>query len=392
MSKDYYKILGVSKSSSADEIKKAYRKLAHQYHPDKANGDEKKFKEINEAYQVLSDRSKRAQYDRFGTAEPMGGFSAGQNPFAGFSAQGGPASGWDFSGFSAQGGPASGWEGFQGYGGDVGDLGDIFDTFFEGLGVRPRRPTYQQGSDLETTQEVSLEEAFRGTTKELRVATFVPCTACKGQGGDPAAGTKTCAMCNGRGEVKEQRKTFFGTFAQVKACDMCHGVGTVPNKRCATCSGSGRVRGEHAVRIEILPGVQNDQIIKITGAGEAGERGSVGDLYVRVKVKPHAVFERRNDDLIVHREVRVADLLLGKKFDVPTISGGKLKVEIPTGFNLKEQLRLRGEGMPRFSAQGGPASGWGHGRGDLLVDLIVKAPKKPSAKAQKLLEELEKEL
>jgi len=363
MPKDYYKILGVAKTASETEIKKAFRKLAHQHHPDKAGGNEAKFKEINEAYQVLSDKTKRANYDRF----PAGG---------GFSAQGGPASGWDFSGFGR------GAEGFQGFG-DAGDLGDIFETFFEGLGVRPHRPTYQRGSDLETTHEVTLEEAFRGTTKHLTVGTFVPCAVCKGQGGDVAAGTKQCSACNGRGEIREQRQTFFGSFSQVKACDTCRGVGTVPVKPCAKCGGSGRVRGERTLQLNVLPGIQDGQIIKVAGAGEAGERGSVGDLYVRVKVKPHMTFERHGDDLVVKKELRALDLLLGKKIEVPTLAGGAVRVEIPVHFNLKDHLRIAGEGMPRMG---------GSGRGDLLVDFTVKAPKKPGAKAQKLLEELEGEL
>jgi molecular chaperone DnaJ len=385
MPKDYYKILGVSKGASETEIKKAFRKLAHQHHPDKAGGNEAKFKEINEAYQVLSDKTKRLNYDRF----PAGGGSA----FGGGTAEG---FNWDFSGFnrggqgfSAQGGPASGWEGFQGFG-DTGDLGDIFETFFEGLGVRPRRPTYQRGSDLETTQEVTLEEVFHGASKRLRIATFIPCAACRGQGGDVAAGTKQCTACNGRGEIREERKTFFGSFSQVKTCDTCRGIGTVPVKPCAKCGGSGRIRGEREVQLDVLPGVADGQIIKVSGAGEAGERGSVGDLYVRVKVKPHATFTRRGDDLIVKKELRVLDLLLGKKLEVPTLSGGAVRVEIPAHFNLKEHLRIPGEGMPRMGF--GSSTGLTASRGDLLVDLIVKAPKKPGAKGQKMLEELEGEL
>ena len=377
--KDYYKILGVHKSSSAEEVKKAYRKLAHQHHPDKQGGDEAKFKEINEAYQVLSDLQKRAQYDRFGTAEPFG------SPRWDYGEAGG-AGGWDFSGF----GGVPGWEGFNvQY--DFGDLGDVFESFFEGLGVRPKRPTYRRGSDLETIEEITLEEVFRGAVKDLHIKTSVTCKACNGQGGDPAAGSKQCTVCHGRGEVREERKTFFGSFAQVRACNTCKGFGQIPNKVCSICKGGGRVLGEHKLRVEILPGIQDNQTIKIKGGGEAGERGTgVGDLYVRVRIKPHHTFARRNDDLVVRKEVKVMDLLLGRKIEIPTISGGKIHVEIPAGFNLKEALKIPGEGMPRFSAGGGPASGWG-GRGDLLVDLIIKAPKKPSGRMQKLLEDLEKE-
>ncbi len=366
MNKDYYKILGVSKVASEDEIKKAYRKLAHQFHPDKAHGDEKKFKEINEAYQILSDREKRARYDRFGTSEPFGGAHGwpggqGKEPHAHWS--------WDVSGFNP--------ENYS----DLGDLGEVFDTFFEGLGVRPRRQTYQRGSDVEITKEIELEAAFRGITAEIKYTVAIRCETCKGEGGDAKAGSAMCTACNGRGEVKEQRQTFFGSFAQIVTCAQCRGMGKIPNKICATCAGTGRVNGERRVSIDILPGIEDDQIIKVKNGGEAGERGTAaGDLYVRVKVKPHAVFTRHGEDLTVKKEVGVFDLLLGRKIEIPTISGGKLKIEIPAHFNLKEKLRIPGEGMPRFGS---------YGRGDLLADFIIKAPKKLDAKKQKLLEGIE---
>lgn len=370
MAKDYYHILGVAKTASEEEIKKAYRKLAHQYHPDKPGGNEAKFKEINEAYQVLSDKLKRAQYDRFGNAESgMGGFPGGG--FGGF--QGGVPPNWDGFGFGVD--P----EAFSG----MGDMGDIFETFFEGLGVRPRRKTYEKGSDLEVIEEVTLEEAFRGTTKVLKLNMLVACAACKGRGAEAGTGFEKCATCDGKGEVREQRRTFFGNFSQIKACDKCHGTGEVPKKACHACKGSGRVEADRDVRVTILPGIENGQLIKITGMGEAGERGTTaGDLYVRVKVRPHHRFERRGSDLIVNHDLKVLDLLLGKKVEVSTISGGKVAVEVPANFNLKDHLRIPEEGMPRFGA---------YGRGDLLVNFIVKAPKKPSAKAKKLLEELEGE-
>lgn len=361
MPKDYYHILGVGKTASEEEIKKAYRKLAHQYHPDKPGGDEKKFKEINEAYQILSDRVKRAQYDRFGTAESMGGFpGAGGVPGGGF--------GFDFD-------P-------QAFG-DMGDFGDIFESFFEGLGVRPHRKTYERGADLEMHEEIALEEAFRGVTKVLRLRTFVQCGKCGGMGAEAGSGFEKCSACDGRGEVREQRRTFFGNLSQVKTCARCHGSGEVPKKACAACKGSGRVEDEREVKVELLPGIEDNQLIKIKGMGETGERGTAaGDLYVRVRVKPHHLFERRGSNLIVARELKIVDLLLGKKIEVPTVAGGKITVEIPAGFNLKDHLRIPGEGMPRFGS---------YGRGDLFVNFIIKAPKKPGAKAKKLLEELEKE-
>jgi molecular chaperone DnaJ len=370
MQKDYYHILGIAKNASDEEIKKAYRKLAHQYHPDKPNGDEKKFKEINEAYQVLSDKVKRTQYDRFGSAEPMGGFPGG----------GGAQWGGGFPG-----GMPPNWEGGFGFDpegmGNMGDLNDIFETFFEGLGVRPRRKTYAQGSDLELQEQISLEEAFRGVARSVRLRTFVQCEKCKGKGAEAGVGFEKCTVCDGRGEVREERKTFFGSFSQVKACEKCHGVGEISKKACGVCKGAGRIEAEREIKIEILPGIEDGQIIKIKNMGEAGERGtSAGDLYVHVRVKPHATFERHGDDLIVACELKVLDLLLGKKIEVPTISGGRIAVEIPANFNLKDNLRIPGEGMPRFGS---------YGRGDLLVNFIIKAPKKIDPKVRKILEGFE---
>jgi molecular chaperone DnaJ len=370
MTKDYYHVLGVGKTASDEEIKKAYRRLAHQYHPDKAGGDEKKFKEINEAYQVLSDRVKRTQYDRFGTAEGAGGF--------------GGVHGAQWGGFP--GGMPPNWEGF-GFDpqnlGDFGDLGDIFETFFEGLGVRPHRKTYERGADLEVQEEISLEEAFRGVVKTLRLRMAMQCEKCKGRGAEASSGFEKCAACDGRGEVREQRRTFFGNLSQVKSCNKCHGTGEVPKKACGACKGSGRVEAEREVRVELLPGIEDGQLIKIRGMGEAGERGtSAGDLYMRVKVRPHHLFARHGANLIVMHELNIIDLLLGKRIEAPTISGGKVAVEIPAHFNLKDNLRIPGEGMPRFGS---------YGRGDLLVNFVIKAPKKLSAKAKELLEKLEKE-
>lgn len=359
--KNYYEILGVEKSASAEEIKKAYRKLAHQYHPDKAGGNEKKFKEINEAYQVLSDNNKRSQYDKFGTADPSA-FN-GQGPFGGFDGAGG---GFNWSGNYA----------------DMGDISEIFESFFEGMGVRQKRRTYQQGSDLEIQETITLEEAFRGVTKTLRIKTWLTCKECQGKGGDPSQGFTTCSACNGQGEVKEQRRSFFGSFAQIKRCSQCHGFGQIPNKACSACKGSGRVAGEREVKVEILPGIQNEQIIRIQGTGEAGERGAeAGDLYLHVRIKPHNLFDRQGDDLVIQKELNVVDLLLGKKVEVQTVSGGKLLLEIPAQFNLKENLRVPGEGMPRFGS---------YGRGDLLVDFLIRSPKKLNAKEKKILEDLER--
>lgn len=366
--KDYYKILGIEKSASEDDIKKAYRRLAHQYHPDKAGGNADKFKEISEAYQTLSSKEKRAQYDRFGRT-----FSGG-SPFG---------DGFDFRTFSQEdgGGFEFGFDprGFE----DAGNLSDVFDALFEGLGVR-RRKTYQRGADLETVQEITLEESFSGAAKIVQLKTFVKCADCGGQGHEAAAGLEKCSVCDGKGEIRESRNTFFGSFSQVRACSKCFGSGQIPKKSCSVCGGSGRARQQKEIGFNILSGVADGQIIKISGAGEAGERGAAnGDLYVRIKVKPHSIFERRGDELLVKKELNIVDALLGKELEIPGISGGAIRVEIPAGFNLKEDLRIRGEGMPKLGTRN---------RGDLLIIFDIKTPKKLSVKAKKLLEELGREI
>ena len=371
--KDYYEVLGVAKTASEDDIKKAYRKLAHRYHPDKAGGDTAKFKEINEAYQVLSDKTKRAQYDRFGTAEPGAGFG-GAGSWGGVN--------WGSAGFD----PSQ----FEG----MGDFGDIFETIFGGMGGRTAQRTYEKGSDLEMRDEITLEEAFRGVVKTLRYRTFASCTQCGGKGAEPGSGFESCAVCGGQGQVREQRRTFFGAFSQVRTCTKCHGTGEVPKKPCSVCKGAGRVQADREAKLSLLPGIEDGQIIKLAGAGEAGERGTAsGDLYVRVRVKPHAVFARQGADLIVARELRLTDVLLGKAIEVPVIEGGTVRAEIPPHYNLKEMLRIPHKGMPRFgSAKIGAHGPEGGSRGDLLVDFTIKAPKSPNARAKKLLEDLEKEL
>ena len=356
MAKDYYKILGVSKSASSDELKKAYRKLAHQYHPDKPSGDEAKFKEINEAYQVLSDAKKRSSYDQFGTSEPFGG--GGGNPFSGF-----------------------GGGGFNVNMEDLGDLGDVFESVFEGMGFAGSRRTYQRGSDLEIPIKISLEEAYKGAVKPLHFATLTRCEKCDGQGGEVKAGFTKCATCDGKGDVREERRTFFGSFSQVRSCSKCHGQGRVPNKVCGGCSGTGRSTGEKHIQVTILPGVHSNQIMTVKGAGEAGQQNTEpGDLYVRINIAPHEKFERHGDELITKKEISVFDILLGKKIEIATIDGRQELIDLPAHFNLHDELRIPGQGMPRLG---------GFGRGDLLVNFILKAPKHPTGKAKKLLEELE---
>lgn len=349
--RDYYDILGVSKDASDEDIKKAYRKLAHKYHPDKGTGDEAKFKEINEAYQTLSNKQKRAQYDNFG--QSFGGGS----PFGG-------AGGWDIN-----------FNGFE----DLGDLEDIFSTFFDGLGVRQRRRTYKKGGDIQLNMEVTLEEAQKGKVANMKYETYAQCEKCAGVGHDKDTEFKKCDYCGGQGRIKETRNTFFGGFAHVVNCPECRGSGEIPKKVCVDCKGSGRVQKQRDVRIEVRPGVEDGQIIKAKGMGEAGENNaSSGDLYVKVIVKEHPDFKRKGNDLYKTVEASLTDVMLDREIEVESLSGEKLKVKVPSGFSLNDELRVKGEGMTSMS--------------DLVVNLDIKTPKKLSKKAKKLLEDLGKEL
>jgi len=361
MKKDYYKILGVSKDASEEEIKKAFHRLAHQYHPDKPGGDEKKFKEINEAYQVLSNKEKRAQYDRFGEVFSETGAPSGWEGF-------GPESFWPHMGFES-----------------VSDWSDIFEDIFEnfGFGVSPRK-TYISGSDIEIKKEIDLEDVLKGKKLHLKFSTFVPCSSCDGYGYDKTKGFSPCPTCGGRGKIKENRKTFFGSFSQIKTCPQCQGMGQIPKSICSVCGGKGRVKGEKEVDIDVAPGIENGQVIKIKGAGEAGERHSPpGDLYVIIKVKPHPLFERKGADLYTIKDIKLTDLLLNREISLTDLAGNKFNVSLPLGFNLREKLKISGRGLPRFGS---------FGKGDLYVSFNLKLPKKLSPKAKKLIEEIKEEL
>ncbi len=371
MPKDYYKILGVEKAASEEEIKKAYRKLAHQYHPDKATGNEGKFKEISEAYQILSDKKKRAQYDRFGRVQDeVGAGGAGAPP------------GWENFGF---GGNGVHWD--VGFGDEMFDFGDIFESVFGQFGGK-RRQTYTHGSDLETALELSLEEAFRGVKRNIRVETYLTCAECDGLGYDKSKGVSNCLKCQGKGEIREQQRTFFGNFSQVKTCPDCYGRGQKPNKPCEVCKGKGRTLSAREIVIDIAPGVEDGQVVKIKGAGEAGERGGTsGDLYVLVKIKPHQIFERKKNDLFALKDVSIQEALLSRKIAFADVSGEKFNFTVPEGFNFKDRLKVEGRGMPRFGSLASEL-----GRGDLYLFLNLKLPKNLSPKAKKLLEDLDREI
>lgn len=344
---NYYDILGVSKGSSRDEIKKAYYKLAHKHHPDKG-GDEEEFKKVNEAYQTLSDEEKRAQYDRFGKTFDGQGFDPSQ--FGGFDPS-------QFSGF---------------------DIGSIFEEFFGG-GARPKR----RGEDIKVDVELSLKDVLEDQQKELVIDKMVRCERCDGSGGEPGTSVKPCPTCEGKGVVQEIKKTFLGSVSRSTVCPQCGGEGETPDDPCNVCKGEGRVREQETVNIIIPAGVDHQQILKVSGRGQAGKRGRAsGDLYIRILIKPQAKFERRGDDLHLTKLIPFSLVSLGGKVDVEMLSGEIVKVKIPKGTPSGKVLRLSGNGVPHFR---------GMGQGDMYLKLEVKVPKGFSGAQKKILERLKKE-
>ncbi|MCX6763900.1 MAG: molecular chaperone DnaJ [Candidatus Moranbacteria bacterium] len=361
---DYYNILGVSKGASDDEIKRAYRKLAHQYHPDKSGGDEKKFKEINEAYQVLSDKSKRQQYDQFGRTFEQGGFSGGS----------GQAGGWDFGnfdfgdifsgGFSSQGG------GFE----------DIFSDIFGGGTARRRRKT--RGRDIQVDVEISFEEMVRGAEKNINLYKTVVCDRCQGSGGEPGADIKTCPTCKGSGQIQTTRRSFFGSFSQVSICPECQGEGQVYAKKCAKCGGDGQVKEEKEIQIDIPAGIADGQTISVQGQGEAGGKGAQpGDLYVNVHISRHPKFIRKGNDILSTEYISFSLATLGGKIEIETIEGN-LILKIPAGTQSGEIFRIKGKGVPELH---------GRNRGNQMVKIIVRTPKNLSRDQKRLVEDLKNE-
>ncbi|MFZ5642236.1 MAG: molecular chaperone DnaJ [Bacillota bacterium] len=346
--RDYYDVLGVSKQASAEELKKAYRKLARQYHPD-ANPDnkkqaEEKFKEIAEAYEVLSDPEKRANYDRFG--------------HAGVDGQG-------FGGFGGFGG-----------GGDFGGLNDIFDMFFGGGGRARRGP--EKGADLRVDMEISFDEAAFGLEKDIKVPRYEECGTCGGTGAAPGTKPQTCPGCNGSGQIQYAQSTPFGRIVQSRTCDRCHGSGKVIEKPCLTCHGAGQVRKTRSIHVKIPAGVDSGTRLRVSGEGEKGTRGGPkGDLYVYIYVKPHKFFRRDGNDVVIEVPLSIAQAALGDEVDVDTLDG-KVSVKIPEGTQTGAVFRLRGKGIPHLG---------GHGRGDQHVVVKVVTPVKLSDKQKELLRE-----
>jgi molecular chaperone DnaJ len=347
--RDYYDVLGVPRSASPDELKQAYRKMALKFHPDRNPGDkssEEKFKEVNEAYEALSSPEKRQVYDQYG--------HAGMGP-------GGPAG-------------AGGFGGFEG----AGDVGDIFSSVFgEMFGGRRRGP--QKGADLQAEHAVTLEEAFTGSQSTLRVSRQTSCARCRGSGAKPGTSPRACPECRGAGQVRVTR----GFFTMAQTCGRCRGLGQVVESPCPDCRGQGRVHTNEEITVRIPAGVEDGTVLRVSGGGEAGARGSpAGDLYVVVHVRPDERFERDGENLVSQRRVSIPMAALGGEVEVPTVQKS-VRIHIPPGTQSGTLLRVRGEGMPALR---------GGGRGDLLVRILVDIPAKLTKDQRRLFSELAQSL
>ncbi|MFA6410895.1 MAG: molecular chaperone DnaJ [Candidatus Buchananbacteria bacterium] len=363
MAKDYYQTLGVNKSSSADEIRKAYYKLAHQHHPHKG-GDEAKMKEINEAYGVLGNADKKAQYDKFGQT------------FDQARSQGGGAGFNDFSDFAS----AFGNQGQSGnYSFDFGDMGDLFGDLF-GMGSRSKKSGKKQGSDIEAEMVISFFEAAFGTEKNISLNKDAVCKKCNGSGAEPGAKINTCKTCGGSGQVV--RNIGFG-IGLPSVCTDCGGSGKKAEKECSQCRGKGTVKETENIAVKIPAGIDNGQTIRLAGHGSAGQKGSsAGDLYLKIRVAPDSRFFRDGFEIKTKAEISFAQAALGGKIEIDSLDG-KITLKIPEGTQSGKVFFLKGRGVPHLQSRG---------RGDQLVEVIVKTPTRLSKKQKEILKELDNEL
>jgi molecular chaperone DnaJ len=364
--KDYYKILGVSKEASQDDIKKAYYDLAHKYHPDKSGGDENKFKEINEAYQILSDKDKKSQYDKFGQVFENG-------------APGGGA-GFDPNQFNWAWGNRAGGADFEF---DFGNFGDVMDEFFNFGSSSKNKTDVKRGKDIRIDIDIPLESVLEDQKKEIILEKEMSCSRCSGTGAEPGTKVKECFSCRGTGRVQEVKKTIIGSYTRTTVCPQCKGEGNVPEKFCNVCNGEGRIKGEEKIEFTIPAGIDSNQTIRIDGKGGSGRRGGQsGNLYVRIFVKPNPNFERNGDDLIYRLPISFSQAGLGDDIEIKTLDNKKLSLKIPSGTETGNVLRISNKGLPHFG---------GRGRGHLYVELKIKTPKKLSRKQKELLEKLKEE-
>jgi len=351
--KDYYGVLGVQKTATKDEIKKAFHKLAHKYHPDKATGDAEKFKEVSEAYSILSDDKKRAEYDSYGRVFSDG---AGAGGFTG--------AGFDFSNFQ---------DAFQnGFGFD---FGDVFSDFFSGGAGRMRR-----GRDISIDLELTFKESIFGVRRKVLLAKTATCETCRGSGAQPGSELTTCGHCNGTGKLHESSASFFGTITMEAPCRFCHATGKIPKEKCHTCRGEGVYRKQEEVEIMVPSGIEGGEMIRLTGAGEAIAGGAPGDLYVKVHVRPDPRFKKDGPNLVTELTVKLSDALLGSDYAIATLDGDDT-VTIPPGVSHGELLRIPGKGVPNARGK----------RGDLFVKVKIVLPSKLSREAKKLIEKLKEE-
>lgn len=359
--RDYYEVLGVPRKATKEEIRQAYRKLALKYHPDrnKASDASDRFKEISEAYAILSDDQKRAQYDQFGHAGISGRYTA-EDIFGGINFE-------DIL------------RGF-GLGGGLGGFGSIFDFFMGGRGRRaPGRTT---AVDLRYDLEITLKEAATGIEKEISLKRDEQCPHCGGKGAEPGTALKTCTNCEGRGELRQVQQTMFGQVIRVGTCPKCQGRGQIAETLCSECKGKRTVTEKRSIRVQIPPGIESGSMLRLKDQGASHDGGRPGDLYVVVHIKPDKTFQRVGDDLFIEVPITITQAALGSEIEVPTITS-HARLKIPAGTQPETVLRLRGQGMPRAQ--------W-RGKGDLLVRINVQVPKKLSKRQRELLEQLSKVL